>query len=81
LFKVIVAFPLRGIAENGVVLLFSFVLKQKFKALTSYATKQQLQLKDLNSLSLKQQIFLNASTAVLLNATKFKALDSLGFYH
>jgi hypothetical protein len=69
------------------VLIFSFVLKQKkqkFKALTSYATKRKSRLKDLNLpmpagrlAALKQQIFLNASTYVLLNATKFNALASL----
>jgi hypothetical protein len=62
--------------------------KQKIKALTSYATKYKLQLKDLNlpcrqagSLALKQQIFFNALACILLDATKFKALASLKCAH
>jgi len=56
----------------------SFVLKQKnqkFKALTSFATKYKPRLNHLNSLALKQQMILNASTFILLNATKFKAFS------
>jgi len=53
--------------------------KQKIKALTLYATKRKLWLKDLNSL--KQQIVLNASAYILLNATKFKAFSFTRFAH
>jgi hypothetical protein len=70
-----------------IVYLSSLVLnqkKQKFKALTSYATNYKLRLNHLNLpmpagrlAALKQQMIFNASTYNLLNATKFKALASL----
>jgi len=81
----------RSATERGILVInyvFSFVLKQKkqkFKALTSYATNYKLRLNHLNLpmpagrlAALKQQMILNASTYNLLNATKFKALASLG---
>jgi uncharacterized protein (UPF0371 family) len=58
--------------------------KQKFKALTSFATKYKLRLNHLNLplpagrlATLKQQMIFNASAYILLNATKFNALASL----
>jgi len=59
----------------------SFVLKQKnqkFKALTYYATKYKPWLNHLKLAMLKQQMIFNASTSILLNATKFNALASRG---
>ena len=55
--------------------------KQKIKALTSYATKIQALAKRFELAALKQQIVLNASAYILLNATKFKAFSFTRFAH